>query len=67
MDRLFTPDRVCLVFDFHQIVNGLKEVESGRSSCVFSGIVSSSSRTNTAGFPNLFTSGSLTKVNLYCI
>ena len=61
MDRLFIPDRAYLVFDFHQIVNGLKEVELDGSSCVFSGIVSSS-RTNATGFSTLFTSGSPTQV-----
>ena len=33
--RLFISDRAHLVFDFHQIVDGLKEVELGGSSCVF--------------------------------
>jgi adenylosuccinate synthase len=32
--RLFISDRAHLVFDFHQIVDGLKEVELGGSSCV---------------------------------
>ncbi|KAF5390658.1 hypothetical protein D9757_002766 [Collybiopsis confluens] len=31
-DRLFVSDRAQLVFDFHQIVDGLKEVELGGSS-----------------------------------
>ena len=31
-DRLFLSDRAHLVFDFHQIVDGLKEVELGKSS-----------------------------------
>ncbi|KAJ7594533.1 AMPSase 1 [Mycena floridula] len=31
-DRLFISDRAILVFDFHQIVDGLKEVELGGSS-----------------------------------
>lgn len=30
-NRLFISDRAQLVFDFHQIVDGLKEVELGRS------------------------------------
>jgi hypothetical protein len=34
--RLFISDRTHLVFDFHQIVDGLKEVELGGSSCVSS-------------------------------
>ena len=33
-DRLFLSDRAHLVFDFHQIVDGLKEVELGGSSYV---------------------------------
>jgi hypothetical protein len=33
--RLFISDRAHLVFDFHQIVDGLKEVELGGSSCAF--------------------------------
>lgn len=32
--RLFVSDRAHLVFDFHQIVDGLKEVELGGSRCV---------------------------------
>ena len=32
-DRLFISDRAHLVFDFHQIVDGLKEVELGGSRC----------------------------------
>jgi adenylosuccinate synthase len=32
-NRLFISDRAQLVFDFHQIVDGLKEVELGRSRC----------------------------------
>jgi adenylosuccinate synthase len=32
--RLFVSDRAHLVFDFHQIVDGLKEVELGGSSFV---------------------------------
>jgi len=31
MNRLFISDRAHLVFDFHQIVDGLKEVELGGS------------------------------------
>jgi adenylosuccinate synthase len=31
-ERLFVSDRAHLVFDFHQIVDGLKEVELGGSS-----------------------------------
>ncbi|RIA81124.1 AMPSase 1 [Glomus cerebriforme] len=31
-DRIFISDRAHLVFDFHQIVDGLKEIELGRSS-----------------------------------
>jgi hypothetical protein len=34
--RLFISERAHLVFDFHQIVDGLKEVELGGSSCVSS-------------------------------
>ena len=34
--RLFISERTHLVFDFHQIVDGLKEVELGGSSCVSS-------------------------------
>lgn len=30
-NRLFISDRAQLVFDFHQIVDGLKEAELGRS------------------------------------
>jgi len=30
-DRIFISDRAHLVFDFHQIVDGLKEVELGGS------------------------------------
>lgn len=30
--RLFISDRAHLVFDFHQVVDGLKEVELGGSS-----------------------------------
>ena len=33
-NRLFISDRAQLVFDFHQIVDGLKEVELGGSRCV---------------------------------
>lgn len=33
--RLFISDRAHLVFDFHQIVDGLKEVELGGSRCVY--------------------------------
>ena len=33
-NRLFISDRAQLVFDFHQIVDGLKEVELGRSRSV---------------------------------
>jgi hypothetical protein len=33
--RLFVSDRAHLVFDFHQIVDGLKEVELGGSRLVF--------------------------------
>lgn len=32
--RLFLSDRAHLVFDFHQIVDGLKEAELGGSRCV---------------------------------
>jgi adenylosuccinate synthase len=32
--RLFVSDRAQLVFDFHQIVDGLKEIELGGSRCV---------------------------------
>ena len=32
-NRLFISDRAQLVFDFHQIVDGLKEVELGGSRC----------------------------------
>jgi adenylosuccinate synthase len=39
--RLFISDRAHLVFDFHQIVDGLKEVELGGSSYVLCYIVSS--------------------------
>lgn len=33
-DRVFISDRAHLVFDFHQIVDGLKEKELGRSRCI---------------------------------
>lgn len=33
-NRVFVSDRAQLVFDFHQIVDGLKEVELGGSRCV---------------------------------
>ena len=36
MGRFFISDRTHLVFDFHQIVDGLKEVELGGSSCISS-------------------------------
>jgi hypothetical protein len=32
--RLFVSDRAQLVFDFHQIVDGLKEVELGGKRCI---------------------------------
>lgn len=38
-DRLFISDRAQLVFDFHQIVDGLKEVELGGLRCVYASCV----------------------------
>jgi len=37
--RLFVSDRAHLVFDFHQIVDGLKEVELGGSRYVFHSLI----------------------------
>ena len=33
-DRVFISDRAHLVFDFHQIVDGLKEIELGSLRCI---------------------------------
>jgi adenylosuccinate synthase len=40
--RLFISDRAHLVFDFHQIVDGLKEVELGGSRHGYSCVATSS-------------------------
>lgn len=50
--RLFISDRAHLVFDFHQIVDGLKEVELGGSSYVLR-ILSSYSRKQKKAYPGL--------------
>ena len=39
-NRVFISDRAHLVFDFHQIVDGLKEVELGKMKFVRSSLIS---------------------------